>query len=48
MVAAIVSTASYTAVFLGAVLAYKRVAGVRWRAFVIAPPVARPAEKPVA
>ena len=48
MVAAIVSTASYSAVFVGAVLAYKRVAGVRWRAFLTAPMAARAAGKPVA
>ncbi len=48
MVAAIVSTASYSAVFLGAVLAYKRVAGVPWRAFLTVPLAVRAAEKPVA
>lgn len=42
MVAAIVSTASYAVVFVGATLAYKRVAGLRWRAFVSAPLALRP------
>jgi O-antigen/teichoic acid export membrane protein len=41
MVAAIVSTVSYTTVFVGAVLAYKRVAGLRWRAFMTAPMAVR-------
>jgi hypothetical protein len=42
MVAAIVSTASYAVVFVGALLAYKRVAGLRWRAFLTVPLAPRP------
>ena len=42
MVAAIVSTASYATVFVGSVLAYKRVAGVRWRAFLTVPAAPHP------
>ena len=35
--AAIVSTVSYTTVFVATAVAYKRVAGIPWRAFVPAP-----------
>ena len=42
MTAAIVSTASYAVVFLAALIAYKRVAGLRWRAFFALPAALRP------
>jgi O-antigen/teichoic acid export membrane protein len=42
IVAAIVSTASYAVVFVGALVAYKRVAGLGWRAFLTAPVALRP------
>jgi O-antigen/teichoic acid export membrane protein len=42
MTAAIVSTSSYTVVFAAALLAYKRVAAVPWRAFLALPAALRP------
>jgi O-antigen/teichoic acid export membrane protein len=47
MTAAIVSTVSYAVVFAGALLAYKRAAAIRWRAF-FAPPAALRAERSAA
>jgi hypothetical protein len=42
MTAAVISSIAYTVVFVAALLAYKRVSGLRWRAFLTLPAALRP------
>jgi O-antigen/teichoic acid export membrane protein len=46
MTAAIVSTVSYAVVFVGALLAYRRIERLPWRAFLAVPPAAHPHRTP--